>query len=189
MKKRLFALSMAIILSLCCIGCGSSEPEAPAEEQKIEEPVKDERGITGSKYTDICDMMSAMGFPKHDVNYLPEEDLYLVPYCTAEDVYSYAYGISFTDDYEIIDASFSMANINLKDGTTFLKDTITFFTVGTAFSYDTLDHDKLMKWLEDNTNTLEDVEIVIGDAKYSMYTTVQDSGLATARSLYIEKAK
>ena len=186
--KKIFTLGMTILLAFSCIGCSGSAEETPAEEPQAEETTTDARGIPGSNYTDICNMMAAMGFPEHEVKYLSEEDLYLVPYCTAEDIYSYAYGISFTEDYEIIDASFSMANINLQDGKTYLEDTTSFFTVGTAFDYDTFDQEALLTWIDENVYTTEDVEIVIGDVKYTMYTTVQDNGLATARTLYIEKA-
>lgn len=40
MKKRLFALTMALLLIFGCAACGGSE-EAPAEEQKVEETVKE----------------------------------------------------------------------------------------------------------------------------------------------------
>ena len=38
MKKRLFALTMALLLSFGCFGCSSNETEAPVEETQTEAP-------------------------------------------------------------------------------------------------------------------------------------------------------
>ena len=37
MKKRLFALTMSLLLAFGCIGCGGNSEEAPAESQQLEE--------------------------------------------------------------------------------------------------------------------------------------------------------
>ncbi|MBQ9091203.1 MAG: hypothetical protein IJY52_02900, partial [Anaerotignum sp.] len=41
MKKRLFALTMTLLLAFVCFGCGGSAEEAPAEEPQVEETVEE----------------------------------------------------------------------------------------------------------------------------------------------------
>lgn len=59
MKKRLFALTMSLLLAFGCIGCSGSE-EAPAEEQKVEEQVTDETPLEEDLTADIKEWFEIM---------------------------------------------------------------------------------------------------------------------------------
>lgn len=193
MKKWLcFILCFGMAVGVA--GCGGAE-EATAEEQQAEqteeETEKDTRGIAGSHYYDMCYAMMENGFPQYETAYIAEEDLNLIPYSQLDDICTYTYGLSYIDSGELVDGSFSIANTNLLDGESFLEEAKTYLNFCATMPYDTMDTEKLQKWIAENIETVDSgedgAEIVVGDAKFELYGA-KVNGISTAITLYFEKA-
>ncbi len=90
MKKRLFALTMALILSFSCFGCGSNEAEAPVEETKTEEIETDVFNFTMDEFVTSVDGFLSNSDKKLLSTYEITEDGNNITYTLADGVYLYA---------------------------------------------------------------------------------------------------
>ena len=173
------------------------EPATPQEptkpQSKAEEPKTESRGIQGSYYIDPRVGLEERGFPKKSLGKSEVMDCrtYENIRDDANTGIRYSVSLFIEKDNTIISAIFETINLKPLETEDFIKASTNYLHYCASVPYDTMNADKVRKWIEENIDKVDSAEkgasIIIGDAEFTLYGTKAPSGIAGTRLLEIRK--
>lgn len=210
MKKILAILLFGVLTVGLLGGCGNNvEAEKPQEvkgeinNEEVEQENKPEhKGIEGSSYTDLTTPLEEMGFPKHDVFPMDDDNVVVIPAVSYEDksglMLKYYLSYYGTDsDYfgEIEGAVFSIENVIDTEPAKFIELAKNYLGFCASMPYENSDQQKIVDWVKENMEAAgpgkddKDINITIGDAKFTLSGYDFENGIHGERTLRIEKVQ
>lgn len=199
--KKLVAFLLCSVLAVGAVGgCGNKQEVEKRQEVKQEANEVEHKGIAGSSYVNLTIPLEKIGFPKHDISPVDEDNIVVIPVVTYEDesgmvmrYYMSYYGVG--SDYlgEIEGAVFSIENGIDIEPESFIELAKSYLSFCSSMPYDSAEPEKVMEWVKENIEDAGNgkdggnIEITVGDAKFILTGNDLEDGTYGERTLRIEK--